>query len=147
MASTAIPTVKAIVLGALEADPTPEGLEEVTVSGGKEPTRATEYLWIYKAKAVDREFKIIGPKPAKIDERILLFLRVLVVKGEVAEAEARALAIGGVVEGILRELDTEDDEVQFFSPFLVSEIEDEQLQFDQKAGCHVLMTASIKTRI
>jgi hypothetical protein len=146
MASTAIPALKAAILGALGTEPAPAGLEEVEISGDKEPTRASEYVWLYKAKA-QREFKSIGRRPSSLDETVRVYLRVLVVKGSELEAESRALAIAEAVEGILRELDPDDEDATFLSPLLIEELEDEPLQFDQKAGCHVLMTVVTKARI
>ena len=146
MASTAIPALKSAILASLEVDPTPEGLEGVAISGDKEPTRSSEYVWLYKGKA-QREFKLIGGRPSKLNEEVRIFLRVLVVKGDQAEAESRALAIAEAVEGILRDLEPEDDEAQFLKPLLVEELEDEPLQFDQKAACHVLMTVVTEARI
>jgi hypothetical protein len=146
MASTAIPALKSAILAALEADPTPEGLDGVAISGDKEPTRESEYVWLYKAKA-KREFKTIGRRPVKVDEDLSISLRVLAVKGSQAEAESRALAIAAAVEGVLRDLEPGDDEAVFLAPLLVQELEDEPLLFDQKAGCHVLMTVVTKARI
>lgn len=143
MASTAIPALEAAILGALQAEPAPEGLEGVSVSGDKEPTRATEYVWLYKAKA-KREWRTIGPRPSARDEELRASLRVLVVKGDLAEAKTRALEIAGVVEDALAAVNTTSP---LLYPLLVEEIEDEPLQFDQKSGCHVLMTVVTRARI
>jgi hypothetical protein len=140
MASTAIPFVKTSILEALESA---EGLEEVVVSGDREPEQALEYIWLYKAKA-KREFRLVRPRPAPLEEEVRIFLRVLAVRAEAMDAENRALEIAEAVENALRALDL-GPPVLF--PLLIEELDDEQLQFDQKRGCHVLMTVATKARI
>jgi hypothetical protein len=144
MAATAIPFVKAGILEALEAIQGDLG-ERVAISADKEPESAKEYVWIYKGKA-KRDFKLMGPRPAKVEEEVRISLRVLVVKGsdKAGPSEERALEIAALVEGALRDLELG---APVLFPILIEELEDEQLVLDQKRGCHVLMTAVTKARI
>jgi hypothetical protein len=137
MASTAIPVVKAAVLGALQGA---EALEGITVTADREPERDSEYVWIWRAKA-KRNFRTIGPSPAPLDEEVSIVMRVVAIGGD---PEARALELADAVEEALREDITLGDSVLWHR---LEELEQEPLQFDRKAGCHVLMTLTAKARI
>ncbi len=142
MASTAIPNLKTTIIAALEAA---DGLRDVVVTADSEPLRADEYVWLYKARS-KRQFGALGPRPAPIDEELRVYLRILVLKGsdKSAPSEERALELADVVESALRDLEPGRP---FLSPLLIEELDDEPLQFDQKRGCHVLMTVATKARI
>lgn len=142
MASTAVPAVREAVLKTLEEA---EELKGVLVTGDKEPERPTEYIWIYKAKA-NREFSLIGMQPAPLDEMVRVYLRVVAVKGSAdsTPSEERALELAALAETALRENPTLNDCARFHH---VEELEPQSLLFDQKRGCHVLMTIAAKARI
>ena len=142
MASTNIPAVKAAVLKVLESA---KALEDITVSGDKEPERDTEYVWIYKAKA-KRQFTTIGKQPAAQDEMVEVHLRVFAVDpgATYTDVEARAVEIFEAVESALRDSPTLDG-TAFFQH--VEELEIEPLLLDQNWACHVLVTLAAKTRI
>jgi hypothetical protein len=135
---TAIPAVKEAVLEILDDA---EGLEGVTVAAGLEPTRADEYVWIWKAKA-KRVCKSVGRNPPVYDEDVSLTMRALVVGGE--NPEARVFEIVAATETALRSSITLDGAVKWHK---LEELDQEPLQFDQKLGCHILMTLTARARI
>lgn len=136
--ATTIPAVKAAVLAALDGA---EDLEGVAVSAGLEPDNEFEYVWIWKGKA-KRVFKSVGAHPPALDEDVSLTLRVVVVGGE--DPEARAYEIADAVEAAQRADLTLGGAVRWHR---FEELDQEPLQFDQKVGCHVLMTLTARARI
>lgn len=104
MAATAIPAVREAVIDALEGIEALSGVE--LRNGGTEPTQAREWLWIVKADAKNREFKVLQPAPTPIDETVTLHLMISVVGGgkaaEQAAAELRATEILDAVDTVLR---------------------------------------------
>lgn len=138
MAATAIPAVKAAVLVALDDV---EGLAGVEVTGGLEPSRKDEYVWIWKAKA-KRVFKSVGARPPALDEAVSLTIAAVVIGGK--DPEARVFEIAGAVETALRADVTLAGAVRWHR---LEELDEEPLQFDQKVGCRILMTLTAKARI
>lgn len=144
MPSTAIPAVKAAVLEILKEV---EALKsaKVVITADKEPERAREYIWLWKATAT-REFKSLGPQPSALNEEVKIFLRVMVVKGDSSPtpSEERAFEILEEMETALRGQVRLNGAVRFQH---VEDLEQEQLIFDRKRGCHILVTLTAKARI
>ena len=141
MASTAIPAVKAAILAALEGA---EALQGVAVTAGKEPERDEEWVWVWKAEA-EREFKMLGPSPAALDEVVKITLRVVSIQGANATpSEERAFEIAEAVETALR-ADPDLGEAVHWQR--IEKVEQEPLLFDKRYGCLVLMVVKAKARI
>jgi hypothetical protein len=140
MPSTALPALKTAVLEILGETP---GLEGVTITDDKEPERAKEYIWLYRAKAV-RDWASIGTK-AK-DEMPKVFLRIAAILGgkSGAASESRVFELAEIVEEALDDHVTLNGAVRFH---LIEDIEEEKQLFDTTWGAHVLMTLSAKARI
>lgn len=139
---TAIPAIKEAVFQLLDDAPALEGIK---VTDDKEPEHTKEYVWVYKAKA-KRAFKLLGPQPARQEEMIEIFLRIVAVKdaAKLKPSEERALEIFEAVEEALR-ADTTLKGTAFFH--LIEEVEIAPVKFDKKRGCHVIAVVSAKARI
>lgn len=142
MASTAIPAVKAAMLEILTAA-TGEGgsLEGIAVSADKQPERPDEFVWIWKAKS-KRKWASLGQK--KLEETVMVTLRVVAIRGGVADSEARAIEIAEAVETEFRKDLTLGGAARFH---LIEELDDEPRKFDQAFGCAVLMTLTADIKI
>lgn len=141
MASTAIPAVKAAILAALEGA---EDLVGVTVTADKEPEKEKEWVWVWKAEA-EREFKVLGPSPAALDEMVKVSLRVVSIQGTKATpSEERAFEISEAVETALR---ADPDLGGAVTWQRIEKVEQEPLLFDKRYGCLVEMTVKAKARI
>ena len=136
--ASAIPAVKAAVLSTLSSA---EDLEGVEVGADLEPSRNSKYVWIWRAKS-KRQFKSVGARPPALDEDVSLTLRVVVIGGE--DPETAVFEISDAVEAALRADLTLGGAVRWHR---VEELDQEPLQFDQKVGCHILMTLTARARI
>lgn len=139
---TAIPAVKEAVFNLLKDAPALEGIK---VTDDKEPERHKEYVWVYKARA-KRKFKLLGPQPARQDENIEVYLRIVSIKDatELKPSEERAIEIFEAVEEALR-ADITLKGTAFFH--LIEDVEIAPAKFDKKRGCHVIAVVSAKARI
>lgn len=139
---TAIPAVKQAVFELIKDA---SALDGILVTDDKEPERAKEYVWVYKAKA-KRNFKLLGPQPAKQDEMIQVYLRIVAIKdaAKLKPSEERALEIFEAVEEALR-ADITLKGTAFFH--LIEDLEIAPVKFDKKRGCHVVGIVSAKARI
>lgn len=140
MASTAIPAVKAAISKVLKAA---ASLKGVTVTSGTEPTRPTEYVWVWKAEA-NREFRLLGQTPAPLEEVVNVHLRVLAIRGDLAAAETRATTLFEAVETALRSVPKLEGTVEWHR---IEKVEAEPLNFDTKVGFQYLVVVSAKARI
>lgn len=142
MASTKIPAIRAAVYKTLKAA---ESLKGITVADDKEPERQNEWVWIMKATA-EREFRLIGPRPAKQDETVKVWLRIVALRGskEAKPSEERVTEILEAVETALRD-DASLEDTCFFHN--IDALEIERIILDKKRGCHVVATVTAKTRI
>lgn len=143
MASTGIPAVKAAILALLEET---DGLEGVTVTAGKEPERAKEFIWVSHAKAV-RDPKLLKSAPHPLDEDVRVTVWVVALKGgkDHLVSEVRAYEIAGVVETAIREPGVHLAPVDFWH--MVEQIDDSPLLRDKTWGCQIEMTVLVKGRI
>lgn len=140
MASTAIPAVRAAVLETLTGSETLEGFPKLKISAGKEPERAPEWIWVWKAQA-DREFKVLGPQPAPVEEDVKVWLRIVAIHQ--TEAESRAAEILEAAETALRSASLGGSTWNQ----LLQIDEAGPVQFDQKLGYHFVTTLSVHARI
>lgn len=146
MPSTAIPAVKAAILKILQDA---EDLEGITVTDDyKVAERADEHVWVWKSETRDRNFRGLGhpsSRPPRIDEEILVTLRVVAIGGKTAPAaEARVFQIVEAVETILRgNIKLEGTAIKS----IIDKIAEEPLNFDNKIGHGVLLTVLAETRI
>lgn len=138
METTAIPAVKDALAESLEGA---AGLEGVVVARKQEPARAKEYVWIRRGKS-KRDFALLGPRPAPLDEIVEVTIRVVAIGGE--DPEARTYEIFNALEAALRADPDLSDDVLFQK---IGEVEDDHLLFDQKPGFHVVSTVTAKARI
>jgi hypothetical protein len=139
MKPSAIPAVQVAIRATLDGA---AGLEGVAIADEREPINQKEYIWIYPGGKAKRDWKGIGRKPALLEEKISVRLRVVVIGGE--DPKLRAFEIAGAAEEALRENRSLDG---CASKHLVEELDQELQDFDGKTGCHVWMTVVAETRI
>jgi hypothetical protein len=141
-AVTAIPAIKEAIFELLKDA---AALDGITVTDDKEPERLAEYVWVWKARA-KRKFKLLGPQPARQDEMIEVFLRIVAIKGsdKLKPSEERALEIFEAVEEALRADITLKGKAFWH---LIEDVEIAGVKFDKKRGCHVIAVVSAKARI
>lgn len=141
-ASTAIPAIKEAVYELLKDS---EALDGILITNDKEPDREKEYVWVWKARA-KRKFKLLGPQPARQEEQIEVFLRIVAIKGSetLLPSEERAVEIFKAVEEALRADITLKGKAFWH---LIEDVEIAPVKFDKKRGCHVIAVVSAKARI
>lgn len=141
-AVTAIPAMKEAVFQILSEAP---ALENIRVTDDKEPENCKEYVWVYKAKA-KRNFRLLGNQPAKQDEKIEVYLRIVAIKDaqKLKPSEDRAVEIFEAVEEALRADITLKGTTLFH---LIEDVELAPVKFDKKRGCHIIGVVSAKARI
>jgi hypothetical protein len=144
-ASTAIPAIKDAIFEILKEATEGGPLANIKVTDDKEPDREKEYVWVWKAQA-KRAFKLLGPQPARQEEMIKVFLRVVAIKGseELKPSEERALEIFKAVEEALRADITLKGNAFWH---LIEDVEIAPVKFDKKRGCHVIAVVAAKARI
>jgi hypothetical protein len=142
MASTKLPATRSAITSALEAS---EDLAGVTIAnGGGEPTRDTEYIWLFRARSTRTFVSLTGPEP-RLDEEMKLSLRIVAIGGKgSAASEARATELLEAAEAALREDDSLNETV-FFSH--IEELECEPLLFDTTNGYAYTAVVQAKARI
>lgn len=144
-ASTAIPAIKEAIFEILKEAAEGGPLEGIPVTDDKEPDREKEYVWVWKAKA-KRAFKLLGPQPARQDEMINVFLRIVAIKDseKLKPSEERAIEIFKAVEEALRADITLKGKAFWH---LIEDVEIAPVKLDKKRGCHVIAVVSAKARI
>lgn len=142
MASTKLPATRSAITAALEAS---EDLAGVTITnGGSEPERATEYIWLFRARSTRTFVSLSGPVP-RLDEEMKLSLRIVAAGGKTpATPEARATELLEAAETALREDDSLNETV-FFSH--IAELECEPLLFDTTNAYAYTAVVQAKARI
>jgi hypothetical protein len=138
--STSIPAAEEGLIAALEAF---EGLEGVTVSREKEPTRVSEFIWLYEATS-EREYETLGF--LKFKEKVDLKLVVMVIKGssEVGPSRSRAYEL---LEG-LEEVVAADRSLAGAVIFSrIKALAPQPVELDGKQGFRILTTLEARAEI